>query len=47
MSKKMNAKRAAYAKKQEENGKRVVKLLFWSLLAFALIFICMAIFFAP
>lgn len=44
MSKKVNAKRAAYAKKQEENGKRVVKLLFGALLAFALIFAALVIY---
>ena len=46
MSKKLNAKRAAYAKKQEESGKRVVKLMFWTLMALALIFVCMAIYMA-
>lgn len=44
MSKKMNAKRVAYAKKQEEEGKRVVKVLIGALLAFAIIMIGIVIY---
>ena len=39
MSQKANAKKAAYAKKQEEEGKKVVKWIFAILFILAIIFI--------
>ena len=39
MSKKNNAKREAYAKKQEEQGKKVVTWIFGGLIALAIIYL--------
>jgi hypothetical protein len=39
MSKKNNAKREAYAKKQEEQGKKVVMWIFGGLIVLALIYL--------
>ena len=39
MSKKMNSKREAYAKKQEEKGKKVVGWIFGSLIVLAIIYL--------
>lgn len=39
MSKKVNAKREAYAKKQEENGKKVVNWIFGVLILLAIIYL--------
>ena len=38
MSKKVNAKREAYAKKQEEQGKKVVTWIFGGLIILAVIY---------
>ena len=38
MSKKVNAKREAYAKKQEEQGKKVVMWIFFGLIILALVY---------
>ncbi len=40
MSKQKNAKRAAYEKKQEAQGKKVVTWIICGLIAIAVIFIC-------
>ena len=39
MSKKVNAKREAYAKKQEEQGKKVVTWIFGGLIILAIIYL--------
>ncbi len=39
MSKKNNAKREAYAKKQEEQGKKVVSWIFGGLIVLAIIYL--------
>ncbi|MBO5592582.1 MAG: hypothetical protein J5913_06430 [Prevotella sp.] len=39
MSKKNNAKREAYAKKQEEQGKKVVTWIFGGLIVLAIIYL--------
>ena len=39
MSKKVNAKREAYAKKQEEQGKKVVTWIFGGLIILAVIYL--------
>ena len=39
MSKKVNAKREAYAKKQEEQGKKVVTWIFGGLILLAIIYL--------
>ena len=39
MSKKVNAKREAYAKKQEEQGKKVVTWIFGGLIVLAIIYL--------
>ena len=38
MNKKVNAKKEAYAKKQEEQGKKVVMWIFGLLIVFAIIY---------
>ena len=38
MNKKVNAKRSAYQKKQEEQGKKVVKWIFGTLVVLAIIY---------
>ena len=38
MSKKVNAKREAYAKKQEEQGKKVVAWIFGALIVLAIVY---------
>ena len=38
MNKKVNAKKEAYAKKQEEQGKKVVMWIFGGLILFAIIY---------
>ena len=42
MNKKVNAKREAYAKKQEEKGKKVVGWIFGALIVLALIYLIWA-----
>lgn len=44
MSKKGNAKKVAYAKKQEEQGKKVVNMIFIVLIVLALIFAAFTIY---
>ena len=39
MSKKVNAKREAYAKKQEEQGKKVVTWIFGGLIILAIVYL--------
>ncbi len=39
MSKKVNAKRAAYQKKQEEQGKKVVRWIFGTLIVLAIAYL--------
>ncbi len=39
MNKKVNAKREAYAKKQEEQGKKVVMWIFGGLIVLAIIYL--------
>jgi hypothetical protein len=39
MNKKVNAKREAYAKKQEEHGKNVMKWIFGALIVLAIIYL--------
>ena len=39
MSKKVNAKREAYAKKQEEQGKKVVTWIFAGLIVLAIVYL--------
>ena len=39
MNKKVNAKREAYAKKQEEKGKKVVEWIFGALIVLAVIYL--------
>ncbi|MBO6187383.1 MAG: hypothetical protein J6O23_02635 [Prevotella sp.] len=39
MNKKVNAKREAYAKKQEEQGKKVVTWIFGGLIVLAIIYL--------
>lgn len=43
MSKKVNAKREAYAKKQEEQGKKVVAWIFGGLIVLAIVFMIWAL----
>ncbi len=42
MSKKSNAKRDAYAKKQEEQGKKIVSWIFGGLIVLAVIYLIWA-----
>ena len=40
MNKKVNAKREAYAKKQEEKGRKVVLWIIGALIALAVVYMC-------
>jgi hypothetical protein len=40
MNKKVNAKREAYAKKQEEKGRKVVLWIIGALIALAIVYMC-------